>query len=133
MTEAAVPRRPVVLFVEDEVLVALDLADQMSDMGYDVMGPYHNAATALAALDEGALPDMALLDFNLGRGTTSKPIADALRDAAVPVIFLTGYSATDVMKKQGLSEFDILSKPVSSSELKTLLDAHRDIPPTATR
>ncbi len=62
-----------VMIVEDDALVAMDLAMQVEDLGYSVMGPFHDMTSALAQLEQ-ALPDGAILDYNLGTDETSKPL-----------------------------------------------------------
>jgi hypothetical protein len=58
------PRKLVLLVVDDEVLVANMIADQLGDLGYMVAGPVYT-------LKDGQ--DGALIDVNLGRGTLSSP------------------------------------------------------------
>ena len=109
-----------VLLVEDDPLIAMDLAMQVEDLGYVVVGPFHTVNSALVQLD-CALPDAAILDFNLKHGETSKPIAMQLIDAEVPLTFLTGYSSTNLLEQEGVAGHRVLSKPVVSSQLKTML------------
>ena len=124
MTEAALARadasRPSVFLVEDDALIALDLAMQVEDMGYDVLGPYHNVATAMAALEEH-LPDAAVLDFNLSKNETSAPIAEKLIATGVPLTFLSGYAPSDFPEMCGLTGQRVLCKPVNAKHLEETL------------
>jgi CheY-like chemotaxis protein len=80
-----------VLVVEDEALMAYDLSDQLTEAGFTVVGPALEAAQALELLArEGC--DVAVLDVNLGNGTTSEPIALELKRRAIPFIVASGYS-----------------------------------------
>ena len=112
--------KPSILVVEDDALIALDLAMQVEDMGYDVIGPFHNVSSALARLEED-LPDAAILDFNLSKNETSTPIAERLIFAGVPLTFLSGYSPTDFLEMTGLTDQQVLCKPVNSARLKDTL------------
>ena len=110
-----------VLIVEDEVLVALDLASMIEELGHEVVGPAHNLEEGLALASDNAL-DFALLDVNLG-AVDSSPIAKVLRDADTPFSFLTGYA-----KKHLPPEFQdaqVISKPCRPEDLTGLLNQVR--------
>jgi DNA-binding NtrC family response regulator len=79
-----------ILVVEDEYLLADELALELEDEGAVVLGPVSNVQHALALLDSEATPDGAILDVNLG-GELAFPIADALIGRGVPLIFTSGY------------------------------------------
>jgi DNA-binding response OmpR family regulator len=89
--EQASPSRLRVLVVEDTFLIAVDLADQLTDSGYQVVGPVSTVKHALETMD-GAELDGALLDVNLD-GERSFPIAELLAARGIPFIFLTGTTA----------------------------------------
>ena len=72
-----------VLVVEDAFLVALDLSDQLTDSGCDVIGPASSVKQALEKIDGVAL-DGAVLDVNLA-GERSFPIAELLASRGIPV------------------------------------------------
>ncbi len=81
-----------VLVVEDEYLIASDLADWLEEQGAEVLGPVPSVAEATALIKAGPLPDTAVLDINLGTEQVF-PVADALQAADVPFVFVTGYDA----------------------------------------
>jgi CheY-like chemotaxis protein len=109
-----------VMVVEDDALIAMDLAMQVEALGLEVMGPFYDTASALAQL-ETAMPDAALLDFNLGRLETSRKIADTLYANGIPFTFLSGYTATDLNDKEGTGDHPVLSKPVTARGLEDSL------------
>ncbi|MGE4220791.1 MAG: histidine kinase, partial [Alphaproteobacteria bacterium] len=78
-----------VLVVEDEALVALDVAAALRGAGCAVVGPVGRLEAALKLAGEEAL-DAAVLDVNLG-GPMVFPVAEALRARGIPFVFLTGY------------------------------------------
>lgn len=115
-------RKPhTVMVVEDEVLIAIDLKLQIEALGFKVAGPFHKVETSLAYL-ETEFPDMAVLDFNLNRKETSKAIAERLVGQKIPVTFLSGYAATDLIEQSGIGSVEVLSKPVTQIGLKTALE-----------
>ena len=54
-----------ILAVEDEGLIAMELDDMLGDLGHEVIGPAATVESALRLL-EGARPDAAVVDANLG-------------------------------------------------------------------
>jgi DNA-binding NtrC family response regulator len=81
--------RPTVLVVEDEFIIALDLSETVRDLGFKVEGPFADNQNAFVAIDE-ELPDCAILDVKIADGEVY-PLADALADAGVPLIFHSGH------------------------------------------
>ncbi|MGC2410586.1 MAG: response regulator [Methyloceanibacter sp.] len=78
-----------ILVVEDEFLIALDIAGALEQGGLVVIGPLASISDALEALKQEAV-DGALLDANLG-GQPVGSIADALLARKVPFAFVSGY------------------------------------------
>lgn len=76
-----------VLIVEDDALIALDLADTLSAAGAEVVGPAHAVSSALDLIDQ-QVPDVAVLDWQLV-GQTASTIAVRLAKLAVPFLFHT--------------------------------------------
>ncbi len=70
-------QRTRILIVEDEVLVAMDLSDQLEELGFEVVGPAARIEDALALMAEQAVIDLALIDVNLS-GRLSWPVAREL-------------------------------------------------------
>lgn len=79
-----------VLVVEDEPLIAMDIANVLEEAGYVVVGPAGDVTEALALL-EATRVEHAVLDVNLGR-ETSEAIARRLQDLQIPFVSLSGYS-----------------------------------------
>lgn len=81
-----------VLVVEDDTIMAFDLADQLSAAGFTVVGPAIDAKQGLALIvGEGC--EVAVLDVNLGFGCTSEPIAIELEHRGIPFIVVSGYAS----------------------------------------
>jgi len=107
-----------VLVVEDNYLIATDLAEMLGRAGAEVVGPVARIRDALDALD--LLPDVASLDVQLG-DETSFPIADELTRRGVPFVFATG-TAKDIPNAH--RERTVCQKPVSDAVmLQALIDA----------
>ena len=91
MSRAGTNDRPTVLVVEDEFIIALDLSETVRDLGYRVEGPFADKENAFIAIDR-EMPDCAILDVQTADGEVY-PLADALADAGVPIIFHSGHVA----------------------------------------
>jgi DNA-binding NtrC family response regulator len=84
------------LVVEDEYIVAADLAMRLEDAGADVVGPAGSVKEALSCLHaDGERLDGAVLDVNLG-GERVYPVADELIARGVPFVLTTGYDASAI-------------------------------------
>lgn len=109
-----------VLVVEDEIVLALDIADLLEDEGFVVVGPCIRLVDAKDVARTEKF-DAALLDVNLGSGDTSAPVAELLRQREIPVAFVT---ACDPSEIEDLHETDtVIEKPISR---KALLEALAD-------
>lgn len=103
-----------VLLVEDEFLIASDLAQLLRRQGAEVMGPASTVRSALELLRNAPDPDAAVLDVNL-RGEMAFPVADALRDRGVHFVFATGY--TNEMIPERYAGVPCCEKPFDGPEI----------------
>jgi CheY-like chemotaxis protein len=78
-----------ILVVEDEFLIALDIAGVLEQAGHAVIGPVSRVSEALQAIDRESLHG-ALLDAHLA-GEPVGRIADALNARNIPFVFVSGY------------------------------------------
>lgn len=79
-----------VLVVEDEYMIADEIASVLGEAGAIVIGPAASVDDGLALLATQERLDGALLDVNL-HGRVAWPIVDALLKRGVPVVITTGY------------------------------------------
>lgn len=106
-----------VLIVEDEAIIAIDIADQLEGAGFEIVGPAASVAKALALLEEEGC-DIAVLDFNL-RDETAEKVARELRARGTPFLFLSGVSRDGL--PQWCNGAILLPKPVRISALSEAL------------
>ena len=76
-----------ILLVEDDPLIALDLAQVVAAAGADVLGPAHTVAKALSLIDSAPI-DCAVLDWRLEKETVLA-VAERLSSAGLPFLFHT--------------------------------------------
>lgn len=106
-----------VLVVEDEAIVAIDIAEQLTQAGFEVVGPAPSVAKALKLIVEIGC-DVAVLDMNL-RDETAEPIARELRTRRTPFLFLSAVSRDRL--PPGFNDEVLLPKPARSDVLLAAL------------
>ncbi len=79
-----------ILVVEDEYMIAQEVADMLAAVGAEPLGPVPGVTEAMQLIDSENWIDGALLDVNL-HNQTVWPVVDALRARSVPVVLVTGY------------------------------------------
>lgn len=108
-----------ILIVEDEFIVALNLRQIMSDMGFEVIGIAPDAATAERLAE--AKPDIALVDLNLRDGPTGPQIGAKLsQQHGTSVLFLTANAS---QLGEGIKgTVGVVSKPVDEDSIESVLE-----------
>lgn len=101
------------LVIEDEPIIALQMATTLEQAGAKVVGTPGTIEQALKAIETLAL-DGALLDGNL-RGLAVGEVAAVLAKRGIPFAFVTGYGREHL--PAGFPEAGILTKPFSSEAL----------------
>ncbi len=79
-----------ILVVEDDVVLADQLAEAVDAMGLEPVGPVGDLGAALALAETQELHG-ALLDVRLERGLRVYPVADVLWRRRIPFCFLTAH------------------------------------------
>ena len=113
---------PRVLVVEDEAIVARDIAMQLSELGYVAVGIASSAEQALE-MAAALAPDLVLMDIQLGGPTDGIAAAETIRQQyALPVVFITAYSADEILARAKLTEpYGYILKPFTDRELRVTL------------
>jgi CheY-like chemotaxis protein len=88
---ARVLRGARLLIVEDEYLLARDMADYFENLGAQIVGPAGTVGDALALIDSCEI-QVAVLDVNL-RDERVYPVADMLTQKQIPFVFASGYGS----------------------------------------
>ncbi|RJY07953.1 response regulator [Aurantiacibacter aquimixticola] len=113
-----------VLVVEDEFIIALDLSETVRDLGHRVEGPYANKDHAFIAIDQ-EMPDVAILDVMTADGEVF-PLADALTEAGVPIIFHSGH-ITDKDIEERYPNAMAAAKPCPPAKLVEMIETAREM------
>jgi len=102
-----------VLVVEDDYDQAREMALAIEKHGGEVVGPYPDVEAAFLALQRAEV-DAAVLDVRLAAEDVY-PLADLLRERAIPFFFVTGFDR-DVLPKRFRKE-QMIRKPVAPFEV----------------
>lgn len=109
------------LIVEDEALIAWDLAEFLKSRGYRIHGVVDDAATAIR-IAEDHRPDLALVDVRLAHGDSGLHVAGVLRDRLhIPSILVTGH----LPDAQAVHEraFGFIEKPFQHEKVAEVIAA----------
>jgi response regulator NasT len=112
----AVAARNVVI-AEDEALIRMDLAEMLTEEGYDVVGQAGDGARAVELAEE-LRPDLVILDVKM-------PVLDGIAAAEriagqriAPVVILTAFSQRDLVERaRDAGAMAYLVKPFSKEDL----------------
>lgn len=106
-----------ILIVEDDAIIAFDLAETVRDMGHRVCG---TATTMDAALTTARTcePTLALMDLRLAHGDSGITTAVNLRRTSdLPIIFVTAFG--DELARQGLEHLGpVIRKPFTREQIE---------------
>lgn len=108
-----------ILIVEDESLIALEIELGLEAEGYDVLGPVASVENGLQLIQHFNI-DAAILDVDLGDGNNSFPLADALLERNIPILFHTGRVPYEAISDK-FSDAMVLSKPTYLPKIITHL------------
>jgi signal transduction histidine kinase len=112
-----------IMVVEDERIIALDLAVTLEDLGYQVAGLSATGEDALARAS-ALEPDLILMDIRLGGPLDGVETAARIRATVdVPVIFLTSHSDGQTLQRAtGSAPYGYLLKPFRSPDLHCAIE-----------
>jgi len=112
-----------ILVVEDERVVASDIAESLAQMGYDVVG---TAASSSECIEhaEKRRPDLVLMDIRIEGPLDGIETARLLRSRFdVPVIFLTAFAdEATVARAKHTEAHGYILKPFRAGELKSAVE-----------
>ncbi len=106
-----------ILIAEDNDLVSLTLEEQLTGLGYDVVGIARTGAEAVTLASRFA-PDLVIMDFRMPEMDGSEAAMRIQEHHPTPVIMLTAYAEKEVVRKaEAAGVLGYLVKPVNEHEL----------------
>jgi len=116
-------KRARIIVVEDDRVVARDIATQLERMGHVVLAtpPRGEDAVALSMQER---PDLVLMDIRLDGRIDGIEAARAIREhCRIPVLFLTAYADDQTLERAAVTEASgYLLKPLDESQLRTSIE-----------
>ena len=115
--------RSQVLVVEDQIIVAMDIQDELTSLGYlvmDIVGSGEEAIQRVAATQ----PDLVLMDIRLEGEMDGIQAAEQIRARFnIPVVYLTAHADDDTLQRAKLTEpFGYIVKPFQERDLHTTIE-----------
>ena len=116
-------RSPRALIVEDETLIAEELRERLSRLGFSVIASVGSADEGIAIATRER-PDLVLMDIRLKGKKDGVQAAREIRDQVdVPIVYLTAYSDQLTVERAKRSDHDgFILKPFRGRELQTTID-----------
>ena len=109
------PRR--VLIAEDEALIRLDLAEMLTEEGFEVVGEAGDGEQAVALAQE-LRPDLVILDVKMPKKDGIDAAAEIVTAQIAPVVILTAFSQRELIERaRDAGAMAYLVKPFSKSDL----------------
>lgn len=110
------PKRRV-LVAEDEALIRLDLAEMLSEEGYEVVGQAADGQEAVE-LAESMRPDLVIMDVKMPRRDGIDAASEIARKRIAPIVVLTAFSQRELVERaRDAGAMAYLVKPFTASDL----------------
>jgi signal transduction histidine kinase len=111
-----------VLIVEDEAIIAHDVALMVEELGYSVAGIASSAKTAVAFAEKD-LVDIVLMDIRIKGDVDGINLAAQLRQTyRLPVVYMTAHTDDVTLERARATEpFGYIAKPLTSADIKVAL------------
>ena len=108
-----------VVIVEDEALSAMSLQGFLEDAGHRVLG-WATTAEEASRLAANTHPDLVFVDLHLADGLTGLSLAEELRNAGRPFVFVTANSR--MLPPDYAGALGVIGKPYSTHGIQRALE-----------
>lgn len=112
-----------ILVVEDEIIIAMEIAEHLKAMGYEVLKIVSNGKDAINTTQNNH-PDLILMDIMIQGDMDGIETATKIRSVSdIPVIYLTANADEATLQRAKISDaFGYLIKPFEERELNTTIE-----------
>jgi len=114
---------PRALIVEDEILIAEELKERLSRLGFSVIAAVESADEGIAIATRER-PDLVLMDIRLkGKKDGLQAAKEIRQQVDVPIVYLTAHSDQLTVDRAKATEHDgLILKPFQRRELQTTIE-----------
>ncbi len=114
---------PRALIVEDEILIAEELKERLSRLGFSVIAAVDSADEGIAIATRER-PDLVLMDIRLkGKKDGLQAAKEIRQQVDVPIVYLTAHSDQLTVDRAKATEHDgFILKPFQRRELQTTIE-----------
>jgi len=111
------------LIVEDEILIAEELKERLSRLGFCVIAAVDSAEEGVAIATREH-PDLVLMDIRLKGAKDGVQAAEEIhKQVDIPIVYLTAYSDHQTVERAKRTQFDgFLLKPFHRRELQSTIE-----------
>jgi response regulator NasT len=111
-----------VMIAEDNELIALTLEEQLSNLGYNVVGVAHTGTEAVRMCTK-LQPDIVLMDIQMPELSGDGAAKEIAKQQPTPVVMLTAYSDNEhILRAEDSGALAYLVKPINPEELPPTID-----------
>lgn len=119
MTLSSILSERSILYLEDEIIVSIEIGEILGDLGFGEVLVANNLGAAEALISERRI-DYALLDVNLGNGERSNDLGQRLARDGTIVIFASGYNKGEMEPE--MQRFYFMEKPVGAHDIRRAIE-----------
>ena len=112
-----------ILVVEDESIIAADIAASLRNLGHEVTATVTSGERAIRKVEENK-PDLIFMDIVINGDMDGIETAEQIRSRfKVPVVFLTAYADEDTLRRAKITgPFGYLTKPFEDTDLRIAVE-----------
>ena len=112
-----------ILVVEDDPMIAESVQDILRVLKHEVIGVADNAEKAIAICNE-SLPDLALLDIQIGGDIDGVDLADLLnQNFQIPFVFTTAFADNETISRaKAMGPYGYLVKPYGIKDMNAAIE-----------
>lgn len=112
-----------IFIVEDESIVAKDIQNSLTKLGYNVVGSANNGIDAIEKINE-FMPDLILMDIMIKGDLTGIDVSEKIKETLnIPVIFLTAYADEGTLSRAKITEpYGYILKPFKEIDLHSTIE-----------
>ncbi|MCC6369919.1 MAG: response regulator [Bacteroidia bacterium] len=112
-----------IFIVEDESIVAKDIQNSLTKLGYNVVGSANNGKDAIEKITE-LMPDLVLMDIMIKGPLNGIEVSEKIKEQMnIPIIFLTAYADEGTLSRAKITEpYGYILKPFKEIDLHSTIE-----------